>query len=99
MFARIAAANAAHVSNDLDQLPELLNEVDRLIAQGVIGGNPLNAADFQIAPSIRMLLAMADIASLIVGRPAATLARRVVNDYPAIPPALPTDWIPPSPLR
>jgi glutathione S-transferase len=96
VFARIAGANAAHVRHDLGRLPDLLDEVDRLIAQGVIGGDHLNAADFQIAPSIRMLLAMTDIAHLSADRPAATLARRVVTDYPDIPPALPADWIPTS---
>jgi glutathione S-transferase len=96
VFARAAVANAAQVRHDLDRLPGLLDEVDRLIAQGIIGGATLNAADFQIAPSIRMLLAMTDIAHLIVDRPAATLAHRIVADYPAIPPALPTDWIPVS---
>jgi glutathione S-transferase len=94
VFARIAGANAGPVRHDLHRLPELLDEVDRLIAQGVIGGDPFNAADFQIAPSIRVLLAMTDISHLVVDRPAATLARSVVVDYPEIPPALPTEWIP-----
>lgn len=98
VFARLAGANAARVRHDLDRLPDLLDEVDRLIARGVIGGDPFNAADFQIAPSIRMLLAMTDIGRLVADRPAATLARRVVADYPEIPPALPTDWIPNSAL-
>jgi glutathione S-transferase len=97
VFAQIAGANDPQVRRDLDRLPELLDEVDRLIAQGVIGGDQLNAADFQIAPSIRMLLAMTDIARLITDRPAATLARRVVAAYPVIPAALPADWIPASP--
>jgi glutathione S-transferase len=96
VFARIAGANDAQVRQDLDQLPDLLDQVDRLIAQGVIGGDQLNAADFQIAPSVRMLLAMTDIAHLLADRPAATLARRVVPAYPAIPAALAADWIPAS---
>ena len=96
VFARIAGANDAQVKQDLDRLPDLLDEVDRLIAHGVIGGDQLNAADFQIAPSIRMLLAMTDIAHLVTDRPAATLARRVVADYPVIPAALPTAWVPAS---
>jgi glutathione S-transferase len=62
----------------------------------VIGGDELNAADFQIAPSLRMLLAMTDIAHLVADRPAATLARSVVADYPVIPAALPTGWVPGS---
>jgi glutathione S-transferase len=96
VFARIAGANDPQVRQDLDRLPDLLDEVDRLIAQGVIGGDRLNAADFQIAPSIRMLLAMTDIAHLVADRPAATLARRVVADYPVIPAAMPVDWVPAS---
>jgi glutathione S-transferase len=96
IFARMAGATDPQVSQDLDQLPGLLDEVDRLVAQGVIGGDQLNAADFQIAPSIRMLLAMTDIAHLVADRPAATLARRVVAAYPVIPAALPADWIPGS---
>ena len=95
VFARIAGASDARVRQDLDRLPELLDEVDRLIALGVLGGDQLNAADFQIAPSVRMLLAMSDVARLVAGRSAATLARRVVPDYPAIPAALPADWIRP----
>jgi glutathione S-transferase len=91
VFARIAGASDSQIRQDLDRLPDLLDEVDRLIAGGVIGGDVLNAADFQIAPSIRMLLAMTDIAHLVTGRPAATLARRVVPDYPVIPAALPSD--------
>jgi glutathione S-transferase len=94
VFARLAGANAAQVRHDLNRLPDVLDEVDRLIARGVIGGEPSNAADFQIASSIRMLLAMTDIGRLVADRPAATLARRVVADFPEIPPALPPDWIP-----
>jgi glutathione S-transferase len=96
VFARLAGANAVQVRHDLSRLPDVLDDVDRLIARGVIGGDPLNAADFQIAPSIRMLLAMADIGHLVADRPAGTLARRAVPDYPEIPRALPTDWIPNS---
>jgi glutathione S-transferase len=96
VFAWVAGANDHQVRRDVDRLPVVLDEVDRLIAQGVIGGDQLNAADFQIAPSIRMLLAMTDIGRLVADRPAATLARRVLADYPVIPAALPTDWLPAS---
>jgi glutathione S-transferase len=93
VFAHIAGANDLQVRRDVDRLPALLDQVDRLIAHGVIGGDQLNAADFQIAASVRMLLAMTDVARLVAERPAATLARRVVADYPVIPAALPSDWI------
>jgi glutathione S-transferase len=92
VFARTVGANDAQVRQDVDRLPDLLDEVDRLIAQGVIGGDQLNAADFQIAPSVRMLLAMTDIAHLVADRPAAMLARRIVPNYPVIPAALP-EWL------
>ena len=95
VFARIAGAGDAQVHEDLQQLPELLDWVDQLIADGVIGGGQLNAADFQIAPSVRMLLAMTDVAGLVADRPAAAFAARVVPDYPVIPAALPAEWIRP----
>jgi glutathione S-transferase len=94
VFARAAGATDVQVHRDLDQLAGLLDEVDRLIDQGVIGGDQLNAADFQIASSIRVLLAMKDVGQLVARRPAETLGRRVVPEYPDIPAALPTHWIP-----
>jgi glutathione S-transferase len=93
VFARIAGATDAQVAQDLQGLPDLLDEVDRLIAAGVIGADGLNAADFQIAPSLRALLAMTDLTDLLADRPAAALARRVIPDYPVIPAALPAGWI------
>jgi glutathione S-transferase len=94
VFARIAGATDAQVTQDLQGLPDLLDEVDRLIAAGVIGADGLNAADFQIAPSLRALLAMTDLTDLLADRPAAAFAQRVIPDYPVIPAALPAGWIP-----
>jgi glutathione S-transferase len=74
-------------------LPELLDRVDRLVDEGVIGGAELGAADFQIGSSVRVLLAFDDVGRLVAGRPAETLARRVVPDYPEIPAVLPPEWI------
>lgn len=94
LFARVAGATDAQVRRDLGQLAGLLDEVDRLLEQGVIGARQLNAADFQIASSVRALLAMEDIGPLVSGRPAETLALRVVPKFPEIPAALPPHWIP-----
>jgi hypothetical protein len=52
--------------------------VDELIERGVIGGAERNAADFQIATSVSLLLTMDDVRPLIEGRPAERLAREVV---------------------
>jgi glutathione S-transferase len=89
-----AGASDERVRADLSELPALLDEVDRLLESGVIGGAELGAADFQIASTVRMLLAMGDVGRLLAGRPAEPFARRVVPDYPEVPAALPIEWLP-----
>ena len=55
-----------------------------------IGGEQLNAADFQIAPSIGLAMTLDDLRPAIESRPAGALAKRVVPDYPGhTPPILP----------
>ena len=83
------------VRADLAKVPGLIDHVDELIAQGVIGGAEPNAADFQIAPSVRLLMAFDQLRPLIEGRPAAELATRVVPSWNGhVPAALPADWVP-----
>jgi glutathione S-transferase len=89
-----AQATDDRVRHDLEALPALLDEVDRLLETGVIGGPQLGAADFQIGSSIRVLLAMQDAGRLLAGRHAMVFARRVVPNYPDIPAVLPVDWLP-----
>src|SRR6185503_21365147 len=76
-----------NVRADLAGLPDKVDRVDALLADGVIGGQQLNAADFQIATSVRLLLAFDDLKPYIEGRPAAEHALRVVPDYGAHFPA------------
>ncbi len=76
------------MAQDLAALPALLDHVDELLAEGTIGGPRLNAADWQIGTSVRVLLAMEDVSRLVAGRPAEAHARRVQPDYPEIPAAL-----------
>jgi hypothetical protein len=78
----------------VSELPGLLDKVDSLLESGVIGGEELGAADFQIASSVRVLIAMGDASRLVAGRQAESFARRVVPDYPEVPAALPADWLP-----
>ena len=78
-------------------LRESRNAADpyRLIAQGVIGGDQPNAADFQIATSVRLLMVFDQLLPLIAGRPAEALARKVVPEFNGrIPAALPPEWVP-----
>jgi len=86
-----------NVKADLEAVPGKIDEVDALISEGVIGGEELNAADFQIATTVRLLLAFEDLHPYIEGRPAADHARRVVPNYnAAFPPVFPAAWLPSS---
>jgi glutathione S-transferase len=79
-------------------IPAALDKVDAWIAEGVIGGEQPNAADFQLGTTVRLLMAFEDLAPAIEGRPAAALARRVAPDPPGhIGPAFPEEWL--APLR
>jgi glutathione S-transferase len=63
-------------------LPEMLDKVDAWIAAGVLGGPQLNAADFQIAPSIALLAYRLDLREQIEARPLGALAERVLPEPP-----------------
>jgi glutathione S-transferase len=82
------------VRADLEALPGMLGRVDELIGEGVIGGAERNAADYQIATCVRLLLVFDDLREAIERRPAGRLAREVVPDYPGrVPPVFPADWL------
>jgi glutathione S-transferase len=94
LFAWLAGADDDRVRDDLARLPGLLDEVDRLLEVGVLGARDLGAADFQIAASVRMLLAFDDVSRLVSGRPAEAFARRALPVCPRIPAVLPLEWLP-----
>jgi glutathione S-transferase len=98
LSARFNEAGDENVRRDLAALPGLLDRVDGWIEAGVLGGAELGAADFQIAPSVRLAMTLADLRPLVEERPAGKLAMRVVPDYPGeAPPILPRAWL--EPLR
>jgi glutathione S-transferase len=79
-------------------LPAMLDRIDAWIAAGVLNGEQLNAADFQIATSVGLAMTLDDLRPAIENRPAGALAKRVVPDYPGrTPPILPAEWL--APLR
>jgi glutathione S-transferase len=79
---------------DVVELPGRLDRIDEWIAEGVLDGEVLNAADFEIAPNVRSLLQFEDLAPLVHGRPAERHARRVLPEFPGhIPRVLPPDWL------
>jgi glutathione S-transferase len=86
------------VEATLAALPEALDRIDRWIAEGVLNQEEPNAADFQIATSVRSLTSFEDLAPAIEGRPAGELARRVVPTAPGrVPRVFPRGWL--EPLR
>jgi glutathione S-transferase len=98
MSARLNGASEENVRADLESLGGLLQHVDDLIAAGTINGPELNAADFQIAPTIRLAMTLQDLRPLIEGRPAEEFAKRVQPEIAGdCPPALPAEWL--EPLR
>jgi glutathione S-transferase len=91
---RLYRATDEAVRADLAALPGMLGRVDELLGEGVIGGTARNAADYQIATSVRLLLAFDDLREAIEARPAGRLAREVVPDFPGrVRPAFPPDWL------
>jgi glutathione S-transferase len=67
--------------NDLGALPAQLDKIDAWIADGTIGDRDHpNAADLQIASTVRLMLTLADVRPLIDGRPCADLARELFPD-------------------
>ena len=98
LSARFNEASDDNARAALAKLPELLDKVDSWIESGVLNGEQLNAADFQIAPSIGLMMTLDDLRPAIENRPAGALARRVVPKYPGrMPPVLPAQWL--APLR
>jgi glutathione S-transferase len=81
-IARLACAlnhaNDDVARRDLQALPGYLDKVDAWIAGGTIGGvNHPNAADLQIASTIRLLMTLADVRPLLEDRPCGRLARQL----------------------
>lgn len=87
------------IEADLRRLPAVLDHVDGLVRDGVIGTESPNAADFQILSTLGLWMVFADLRSAIVHRPSGAAAARLFPDYVARPGvaagALPADWLAP----
>jgi glutathione S-transferase len=94
--ARSRGATDDNVRRALAALPGMLQRIDDWIADGILGGQPPNAADLQIAPSLRLAMSLDDLRSAIEDRPAGRLATRIVKHFPGRTPAvLPPEWLEP----
>jgi glutathione S-transferase len=76
----IFAVDRAAESGLLAELPPMLDRIDAWIADGVLGGPQLNAADFMVAPSLALVLYGPDVAPLFEGRPALELVDRLLPE-------------------
>jgi glutathione S-transferase len=93
---RINRATDEKVRADLAALPGALERIDDWIGEGVIGGETPNAADFQLATSVRLLMTLDDLRADIEDRPAGELALRIVPEFPGrAAPVLPGAWLEP----
>jgi glutathione S-transferase len=94
--ARSVGADDDNVRRDISLLPGMLRRIDDWIAAGVLGGEELNAGDFQVGTCLRLAMSLDDLRPAIEHRPAGELALRVVPDYPGrTPSTLPPAWLEP----
>ena len=98
-FARLSRANDEYTREGVARLPELLDRVDELIADGTIGRpDEPTAADFQIASTIAVLRGFTDLRPVLEDRPGTELALRLFPRTASdTPPFLPEEWL--TPLR
>lgn len=88
------AADDDNVRAALAALPAQLDRLDDYVREGVIGGETPNAADFQIAATLRLAMTVEDLRPAIESRPCGQLALRILPDYDGhLPPGLPSDWL------
>lgn len=94
--ARMNEVSDAAVREDLRELPGHLDHADALIDDATIGGATPNAADLQIASSLRLMLTLGDVRAVAGERPSVALAHRLFPDQPGDVPAgtFPADWLP-----
>ena len=92
------SATDAATRADVEAIPGMLDHVDALIAAGTIGDpDAPNAADFQIATTVREILSLGNLRALAEGRPAEELARRILPDWDDSPVRVPDEWLAPRP--
>ena len=58
----------------------MLDRIDAWIADGVLAGPQLNAADFMVAPSLALILYAPHMLPLFEGRPALELVDRLLPE-------------------
>src|SRR5919109_3923787 len=80
LLARVFVSGPAREREILAELPPMLDRIDAWIADGVLGGTELNAADFMVAPSLALILYRPDVRPVFEGRPALALVDRLLPE-------------------
>jgi len=80
ILGRIFVSGPAREPEILAELPGMLDRIDAWIADGVLGGTELNAADFMVAPSLALILYRPDVHPMFDGRPALALVDRLLPE-------------------
>jgi glutathione S-transferase len=93
---RYHGITAERLEQDLAGLPAKLAHIERLFDEGVLGSEQPNAADLQIGATIRVLLAVGDLAPLLGGTQAEALALKLFGEPTGAIPAgaFPAGWTP-----
>jgi glutathione S-transferase len=76
----VFAASPAADRDPVAELPPMLDRIDAWIADDVLGGTELNAADFMVAPSLALILYRPDAMPMFEGRPALELLDRLLPE-------------------
>jgi glutathione S-transferase len=92
---RLNAAEEGAVRADLLSLPGHLDRIDAWLADGVLGGEAVNAADLQIATTSRLMLTIGDVRPFFAGRPAQAHAMGLFAEWAGSTPAgvFPAEWV------
>lgn len=80
LLREVFAAGPAAERELLSELPPMLDRIDAWIADGVLGGAQLNAADFMVAPCLALILYRPDVMPMFEGRPALELVDRLLPE-------------------
>ncbi|MFT4049420.1 MAG: glutathione S-transferase [Solirubrobacterales bacterium] len=82
---------------DLEALPGHLDEIDKLISDGTIGGVTPNAADLTILSSVWLLRSLGDLREILDSRPAGRRTIELFGGAPGDIPegAFPSEWLAP----
>lgn len=93
-YARVVSADEATVRRSIQELPQTLDYVDSLLAEGTLSVASPSAATFQVLCSVRSLEGFDDLREHVAAHPCAAAARELFPDVPGgVPRFLPADWL------